>query len=89
MARDYDEHSEYQRAVADTATSLLTESVGAVPVAPRDAFVVADYGASTGRTRWRACATRWWRCATGRPHVPSSRPTTTSRRTTGTSSSPT
>ncbi|HEY7106782.1 MAG TPA: hypothetical protein VH986_10290 [Acidimicrobiia bacterium] len=48
MARDYDEHSEYQRAVADTATSLITGSVHAVPLEPDETFVVADYGASTG-----------------------------------------
>jgi cyclopropane-fatty-acyl-phospholipid synthase len=49
MAHDYDEHSEYQRAVADTATALIVDSVGAVHVGSGDAFVVADYGASTGK----------------------------------------
>jgi cyclopropane-fatty-acyl-phospholipid synthase len=46
----YDEHSAYQSKVAATATELIAESVAAVPLPPADqAFVVADYGASTGR----------------------------------------
>jgi hypothetical protein len=46
----YDDHSEYQREVAGTAADLIAESVAAVPL-PRAgrAFVIADYGASTGR----------------------------------------
>jgi cyclopropane-fatty-acyl-phospholipid synthase len=46
----YDDHSEYQREVAGTAADLIAESVAAVPLpAAGRAFVIADYGASTGR----------------------------------------
>jgi hypothetical protein len=48
MTDDYDAHSQYQRAVADTAASLIAQSVDAVPLSPGDAFVIADYGSSTG-----------------------------------------
>jgi SAM dependent carboxyl methyltransferase len=46
----YDDHSEYQRKVADTGAALVRACVDAVPLPARgDTFVVADYGASTGR----------------------------------------
>ncbi len=46
----YDDHSEYQREVAGTAADLIAQSVAAVPLpAAGRAFVIADYGASTGR----------------------------------------
>jgi hypothetical protein len=48
MTGDYDAHSQYQRAVADTAATLIAQSVGAITLNPGDAFVVADYGSSTG-----------------------------------------
>jgi hypothetical protein len=48
MADDYDHHSEYQRAVANTAAALIAQSVDAVPVSQGQTFVVADYGSSTG-----------------------------------------
>jgi hypothetical protein len=48
MARDYDESSQYQRAVADTAAERIARCVEAVPVAAGSTFVVADYGSSTG-----------------------------------------
>ncbi|MGQ0804515.1 MAG: hypothetical protein ACT4PI_11720 [Actinomycetota bacterium] len=45
----YDDHSEYQRRVAETGAALIEESVAAVPLPPPDrAFVIVDYGASTG-----------------------------------------
>jgi cyclopropane-fatty-acyl-phospholipid synthase len=50
MAGGYDEHSEYQRQVAATGDELVRDSVRAVPSLAGDAtFVLADYGASTGR----------------------------------------
>ncbi len=48
MADDYDHHSQYQRAVADTAATLIAQSVDALPVPDGETFVVADYGSSTG-----------------------------------------
>jgi hypothetical protein len=45
---DYDAHSQYQRAVTDTAAELIAQSVDAVPLSSGVAFVVADYGSSTG-----------------------------------------
>ncbi len=48
MADDYDDHSQYQRAVADTAATLIAQCVDAVPVTHDKTFVVSDYGSSTG-----------------------------------------
>ncbi|HXY94763.1 MAG TPA: hypothetical protein VEP49_20035 [Acidimicrobiia bacterium] len=48
MARDYDAHSEYQRAVADTGAARIRSCVEAVTLGVGDTFVVADYGCSTG-----------------------------------------
>lgn len=48
MADDYDHHSQYQRAVADSAATLIAQCVDAVPLTDGQTFVVADYGASTG-----------------------------------------
>ena len=46
----YDDHSEYQRKVAETGSALVRACVDAVPLPePGETFVVADYGASTGR----------------------------------------
>jgi hypothetical protein len=46
----YDDHSEYQRRVAGTAAQLVARCVADTPQpAPRNTFVVADYGCSTGR----------------------------------------
>ena len=46
----YDDHSEYQHETARTAAELIAESVAAVRLPPVErAFVVADYGAATGR----------------------------------------
>jgi cyclopropane-fatty-acyl-phospholipid synthase len=46
----YDDHSEYQRKVAETGSTLVRACVDAVALpAPGETFVVADYGASTGR----------------------------------------
>ena len=46
----YDDHSEYQRKVAETGSALVRGCVDAVAVPePGETFVVADYGASTGR----------------------------------------
>jgi cyclopropane-fatty-acyl-phospholipid synthase len=50
MASGYDEHSEYQRAVAATGAALIEQCVEATEPLPDGAtFVVADYGASTGK----------------------------------------
>jgi len=50
MASGYDEHSEYQRAVAGTGAALIEECVEATGPLPDGAtFVVADFGASTGK----------------------------------------
>jgi cyclopropane-fatty-acyl-phospholipid synthase len=57
MAGDYDQHSEYQRAVADTGTARITGSVAAIAVPPDEPFVVADYGASTGANSMAAMRT--------------------------------
>src|SRR5262249_34939304 len=48
MTHDYDAHSQYQRAVAETGTVRITECVDAVAIGADETFVVADYGASTG-----------------------------------------
>jgi hypothetical protein len=48
MADDYDAHSQYQRAVADTGTARIVDCVDAVTIGEHETFVVADYGASTG-----------------------------------------
>jgi SAM dependent carboxyl methyltransferase len=48
MADDYDAHSQYQRAVADTGTARIVECVDAVAIGADETFLVADYGASTG-----------------------------------------
>ncbi|HZP29914.1 MAG TPA: hypothetical protein VFC99_13245 [Acidimicrobiia bacterium] len=46
----YDDHSEYQRDVAQSGAQLVADCVAAVPLpGPESTFVVADYGASTGR----------------------------------------
>jgi gibberellin A4 carboxyl methyltransferase len=46
----YDDHSEYQRATAASTARFIPDSVAAVPLPDRDRmFVIADYGASTGR----------------------------------------
>ena len=46
----YDDHSEYQRRVAATGAALVGACVAAVPLPdPGRTFVIADYGASTGR----------------------------------------
>jgi cyclopropane-fatty-acyl-phospholipid synthase len=46
----YDDHSEYQRSVAESGAALVDDCVAAVPLPePPTTFVVADYGASTGR----------------------------------------
>ncbi|HEX6310154.1 MAG TPA: hypothetical protein VF152_00840 [Acidimicrobiia bacterium] len=46
----YDGHSEYQRKTAQTAASLIEDSIAAVPPLPVGAtFVIVDYGASTGK----------------------------------------
>lgn len=46
----YDDHSEYQRAVAGTAAGLIARCVADIPApASGETFVVADYGCSTGR----------------------------------------
>ena len=57
MTHDYDDHSQYQRAVADTAGALIAQSVGAITLSPGDAFVVADYGSSTGANSIKAVRT--------------------------------
>ena len=57
MTHDYDDHSQYQRAVADTAGALIAESAGAIALNPGDAFVVADYGSSTGANSIKAVRT--------------------------------
>ncbi len=45
----YDDHSEYQRSVAATGASFIDECVAAIPMPPPTrAFVIVDYGASTG-----------------------------------------
>ena len=45
----YDTHSEYQRAVADTAATLIQRCVAASPLPDADeTYMVADYGCSTG-----------------------------------------
>ena len=49
MADHYDQHSEYQRAVAATGAALIEQCVQATPLADGATFVVADYGASTGK----------------------------------------
>jgi hypothetical protein len=48
MTGDYDAHSQYQRAVADTGSQRIRDCVGAVPVGGTAPFVVADYGCATG-----------------------------------------
>ena len=89
MTHDYDDHSQYQRAVADTAGALIAQSVGAVALNRGDAFVVADYGSSTGGNSIKAVRTAI-ECARAETRIARSwRSTTTSRRTTGTSSSTT
>jgi S-adenosylmethionine-dependent carboxyl methyltransferase len=46
----YDEHSEYQEKVAESGSGLVRACVDAVPLPGGDeTFVVADYGASTGK----------------------------------------
>src|SRR6476660_8170362 len=46
----YDEHSEYQEKVAESGSALVRACVDAVPPPePGATFVVADYGASTGK----------------------------------------
>jgi hypothetical protein len=51
MASGYDEHSEYQRAVAATGAALIEECVEATGPLPDGAtFVIADFGASTGKS---------------------------------------
>ena len=57
MTHDYDDHSQYQRAVADTAGALIAQTVGAITLSPGDAFVVADYGSSTGANSIKAVRT--------------------------------
>ena len=57
MTHDYDDHSQYQRAVADTAGALIAQSVSAITLNPGDAFVVADYGSSTGANSIKAVRT--------------------------------
>jgi cyclopropane-fatty-acyl-phospholipid synthase len=57
MARDYDDHSQYQRAVADTSTAMIEQSVAAVALTPDASFVVADFGASTGANSMAAMRT--------------------------------
>ncbi len=45
----YDTHSEYQRAVADTAAALIQRCVAASPLPDaNETYIVADYGCSTG-----------------------------------------
>jgi hypothetical protein len=45
----YDDHSEYQRKVAESGSALITECVAAVPpLPPGPTFVIVDYGSSTG-----------------------------------------
>jgi cyclopropane-fatty-acyl-phospholipid synthase len=57
MAGDYDEHSQYQRAVADTGTARITDSVAAIAASAGSPFVVADYGAATGANSMAAMRT--------------------------------
>ncbi len=57
MAGDYDEHSQYQRAVADTGAARITDCVDAVPFPEGATFVVADYGSSTGGNSMAAMRT--------------------------------
>ena len=46
----YDEHSEYQEKVAESGSGLVRACVDAVPLpGGGETFVVADYGASTGK----------------------------------------
>ena len=46
----YDEHSEYQEKVAESGSGLVRACVDAVPLpGAGETFVVADYGASTGK----------------------------------------
>jgi len=66
MTHDYDAHSQYQRAVAETGTVRITECVDAVVIGADETFIVADYGASTGgnsmasvRTAVDAVRRRW------------------------------
>ena len=85
----YDEHSEYQEKVAESGSGLVRACVDAVPLpGPGETFVVADYGASTGKNSIAAVrnAIDQVRTRAG-PTNRRSRCTTTCRRTTGTSSS--
>jgi hypothetical protein len=67
MAGDYDEHSQYQRAVADTGAAHITRCVDAVTVPDHKTFVVADYGSSTGGNSMTAMRTA---IAAARAHDP-------------------
>jgi hypothetical protein len=57
MDRSYDAHSEYQRAVADTGNARIVRCVDAVPLGDHDAFVITDYGASSGANSMSSVAT--------------------------------
>ncbi len=48
MTDDYDAHSEYQRAVADSGAARIRAAVAAVTLGPDEPFVLADFGCSTG-----------------------------------------
>jgi len=47
----YDHHSEYQQRVAATGAELIRDAIARTPSLPDGAsFVIADYGASTGKS---------------------------------------
>jgi hypothetical protein len=57
MSGSYDEHSAYQRAVAETGADRITRCVDAVPISEHDAFLVTDYGCSSGANSMASVAT--------------------------------
>jgi len=57
MDGSYDEHSAYQRAVADTGAARITRCVEAVPIGDQDTFLITDYGCSSGANSMASVAT--------------------------------